>query len=1345
MTNQSPVPVSDPDNDSDAGNDSDDEGEGKTARRVNSNGFLSKLRKTTSRLSFGDDRRTRASGESERAPRISHDSASPPARRKEILQDLSDEEKQQEPRKSRSSWRPSLSLIRQESNGSKLQYYLQNDPNRIHGSPDNSAENHYHVSSKNNEGRRRRAKGGKASKKKRRRAKKRRAEQQAALKRQQQLYEQQLAEQAWLLPNLTQVLEKKTRYPLSYNDFEAFLRNQRAVEYLNFWTDVTAHEQLCRTFDVSERRQKREHQLEERAIARDKRRMALVNALESGRLTPDADPLVSGGTGIGAGTGIGIGASGQGIDGSGLYVASRSSLQLPLNDHLSFPPVSRRYGTHDSSAAFTTLPHGNGNGNGTYTSGTYTRAMAGASDRMALAEMSRPSLEELHISEQDAAVAAVAMRAQRTGLLLPYSHSRPATEGGLLSPRYQQNNFSNGHFGGSGARSGSSSPSLPNAYNMTMRGRGLSDAMTRPTSRTSRRRPTGTEEYFGTNIRSTSPQTFMQQPSTPQLWIQDEEKRERIDLDAVATQDDRGEAASPRLRHQYSHQSLGISESELSRRPSIDRFEGGVGPLQAPVSIHSPGEGAYASSIFSTGQGGKSIMAHSFRAIGLEDLEESATRIYQKYLIQLRTTSMAEEEAAALATKETITGDDRHNRHSIDKVIAPGWDGYAEEVIATWNAKWQERKLRRSSTRKSVSTQAGDGRHGDPTDTVSGEGALRIDTNGNSTKAGSGEDQSTKKSTGKGSLPNSPKSAKMKRRTGTGLSALLNPILTKFMLADTIVVELPTLTINTTTIEVGPEDSTEDDDDDEEDDGYEEDEDDDNDDSDAENEGEEQIVGNSDDSEKNTNKSAANNGSKERQQNGAVMSQLPTNTQEDTVEILDRSIPFHSLGTVPDNVTDRSKNENDTPPRNSEIADNEPGGRVASTAVAIEESRLSPESSSSSLSSSWDRIAKSDFDNQVEALPFPVTTSKRPSPYRRHAGLHGSLLKTSKTTGTSSTTGRKVGWKISTLLGKAVRGTDSSSSSLGTIQVTPITSPHTELPPFQFQIPVIITEKQEMGLKTTNDQGAQDILNNGSMSVSGTGAPGLQQSSDINAEVGEGSSFLRPRAFLPGTVTNATTASSIMSSPASSMGAPQPSVPNLATVTAPAVAAAFYLPLECRQRIHAQVQRKGRTYTPHLFGPAKGFVADVVLQDHYYPQFVKWVEQQNLGLLTKHHPNNRIKRRGMIWAGILIWLVVIAIQLTLILLGIGGWSSPWVWVTGVLGGWIGSICLATGVKGFSPVLGLLGKVCEDKHLLRFRTVLEPSIRIRHRLRAYWMLTYCILWSSVIMVLFAALPQRTMEH
>lgn len=313
--------------------------------------------------------------------------------------------------------------------------------------------------------------------------------------------------------------------------------------------------------------------------------------------------------------------------------------------------------------------------------------------------------------------------------------------------------------------------------------------------------------------------------------------------------------------------------------------------------------------------------------------------------------------------------------------------------------------------------------------------------------------------------------------------------------------------------------------------------------------------------------------------------------------------------------------------------------------------------------------------------------------------MNGSQSKTSKTTGTSSTAGRKVGWRLSTLLGKAARGDASSSSSLDAIQVTPITSPHTDLPPFQFQIPVIITKKQEMGHKTTNNQGGQDIgqLNNGSMSVLEAGASSVQrhQSSDINAEIGEGSSFLQPRAFLPGTVTsviNPTAASSTMSSPASSMGAPQPSVPNLATVAASAVAAAFYLPLECRQRIHAQVQRKGHTYTPHLFGPAKGFVADVVLQDHYYPQFVKWVEQQNLGLLTKHHPNNRIKRRGMIWAGILVWLVVIAIQLTLILLGIGGWNSPWVWVTGVLGGWTGSICLATGVKGFSPVLGLLGKV-----------------------------------------------------
>ena len=101
---------------------------------------------------------------------------------------------------------------------------------------------------------------------------------------------------------------------------------------------------------------------------------------------------------------------------------------------------------------------------------------------------------------------------------------------------------------------------------------------------------------------------------------------------------------------------------------------------------------------------------------------------------------------------------------------------------------------------------------------------------------------------------------------------------------------------------------------------------------------------------------------------------------------------------------------------------------------------------------------------------------------------------------------------------------------------------------------------------------------------------------------------------------------------------------------------------------------------------------DVVLEDHYYPMFLKYVEHQNLGLLNKHHPNNRIKRKGMVWIGVGFWLVVLGIQLTLLLIGLGGWRSPWVWVVGTAGGWTGSVCLSTGLSGFSPILGILGKM-----------------------------------------------------
>jgi hypothetical protein len=138
--------------------------------------------------------------------------------------------------------------------------------------------------------------------------------------------------------------------------------------------------------------------------------------------------------------------------------------------------------------------------------------------------------------------------------------------------------------------------------------------------------------------------------------------------------------------------------------------------------------------------------------------------------------------------------------------------------------------------------------------------------------------------------------------------------------------------------------------------------------------------------------------------------------------------------------------------------------------------------------------------------------------------------------------------------------------------------------------------------------------------------------------------------------------------------------------------ASFYLPLECRQRIHTQIQQEGRTDGTHVFGPAKGFVVDVVLQEHYYPLFLRYAARQNMGQLHRNHANNRIKRRGATAMGISLWAVVIAIQVTLVLMDWGGWSRPWAWIVGLVGGFPGTVCLITGRNGFSPLLGLLGKM-----------------------------------------------------
>ncbi|KAI1297555.1 hypothetical protein EDD11_007039 [Mortierella claussenii] len=1461
--------------DSEGGNNTDDEGDDgrkkqrrqKTRKqrpptqRSNSKGILRRLRETTSRLSFGDDFRrstnSRTSQESDRPARSSHeDNVSITSRSgKEVLQDMSDEERQQESsaRKSRSSiWRPSLSLIRQESD-SGGSYYLQNDPNRISGSPSSghhypsielarpiSRNSHMLGNNGNKDKKRRRSKGtSKSSKKKKRRAaKRRRAEQLAAQQRQQELYEQQLAEQARVLPELGQVLEKKTRYPLSYDDFEAFLRTQRAVEYLNFWADVTAHEQLCRTFDASERRQKREQQLEERALARDRRRMALMAAIESSRLTPDPD-FVSATPGsrtggspasIRAGTGIGIGASGQEMDGPNLYAASRSSLQLPLHDHLSFPQESRRYGVQDSGAVFPPMPpsHPHYHGEALYSSGSYNRLLAGANgsaERRASGEgmSSRPSLEEAHISEQDAAVAAVALRAHqhhgvyslnpsredvRRGSFDLY-HPMPTAMGGsssLSSLRYQQNNSSGGYLGGALP----SSYSIPNAYNLMMRGRGSVDATVRSTSRSSKTRlgaggPAVVEDYFGNGARF-SPGQHLQYLQTPQLIVQDDSdhapppgssvepgpgtKRNSLTLDnRLGGLDSSMHLQS--LRRQISQQSIGFADQpELNRRPSIGRFGAGIGPLQAPVSIQRSGERAYTPSIFSMGQQqeGKALLAQSFRTIGLEDLLESTMRIYRKYLIQLRTASMAAEEEAAEAAAANASKGARDvtggylKRNSLEKTFAPGWDGYAEEVIAEWNEKWQERRTRRLSTRRSIAARMSDAYHqssNQPSSAAGEEAGLTIDTKvetrGVSPSQEKNEDENQdeedkedenddqdrveegKRKRGKSSAPTSPLSAKMKKRTGTGLSAMLNPLLTRLMRTEITVVELPTLTINTTTIEEAtvPDDSAEDDDDDEDDDDNDDDDDEDDDDEDEEDEDYDSDEEDKDEEEgvrdknhiiqREEDHAAAIQGSK----NDGALQALEAKAPQDGVVILERSISSSSPHIIrhASNQNQHSTHEGlDTTATSVAatgasdafvIADDLERGMGPHAVATVHRSEAEPpltrRSSLSSLSSSWDRITKCDLQKQVTILPPPVNTSFRPTPYHRHRrgnesnGSNDLRVRTGAVAKSATMAAQKVGWQLSSLLRRSIRGTGSSSASLDVIQITPNTSPRMErYPNFRFQLPTtVVTEAEQQGNNggegvQKQQQGGQstmitptsgsdhlfvqqpqgnpihsNLLNNNSVNCTNyvhnhdnAMSPSVNEEGTMLTVTGAQSSSLPPS-----TVSHPIASSTPPISPTPS---PSPyhqhSGSSPAAVAASAAAAAFYLPLECRQRIHTQVREEGRTYAPHLYGPAKGFVMDVVLQDHYYPLFLKHMERHNLGLLTRHHPNNRLKKRGMIWLGVGSWVLVVAIQIMLVMMGKGGWSSPWVWVVGTIGGWTASVCLMTGVKGFSPVLGLLGKM-----------------------------------------------------
>ncbi|KAG0055328.1 hypothetical protein BGZ83_008968 [Gryganskiella cystojenkinii] len=1400
--------------------DSDDEGEGGSGRgsrqrrpsrpsrrpepkRSNSKNFLRRLKETTSRLSFGDDasasasqqnqqqRPYRTSQESDQAQRNSRGSSSTSLPGKEILQDLSDEEKQQEPRKSRSAWRPSLSLIRQESDSSNVNMYLQNDPNRISGDPNihghgvgpprrsNSRLNQHHSPANHsnngdNDRKQKKSPRTKNGKKKKRGSKKKRAEKTAAAARQlrlQQLQQQQQAKEEDLsLPTLLQVLEKKTRYPLSYDDFEAFLRSCRAVEYLNFWTDVTAHEQLCRTFDVSERRQKRELQLEERAIARDRRRMALLAAMESGKLGLDAD-LLSPGHGFASGTGIGIGASGQEIDGSNLYLASRSSLQLPLNDHLSFPQESRRYGIQDSSAPFPPPPP-TLTGSNSYGSGAYNRLLSGIGGRGVSEERSRPSLEEeRHISEQDAAVAAVvALKNQRKGsgqydYITNTSREdvrrgsfdlyRPLPTGGPTSHmRYQQNNNSSSNYIGGGGGAIPSANSSPNAYNLLMRGRGSVDILPRSNSRNGNRmRPSGSEDYFGNGVRQTSSQQFQSQQQQQHQYSLNEEDEGSAAGHGSETGDQSMDLPAPLgPRRQMSHHSLSIQEPEWGRRPSLARISGSVGPLQAPVSIRRSGESAYAPSVFSTAREGNALLVQSFRTISLEDLQESALRIYRKYLIQLRTAPMAAEEevaaaAAATSMKARNDGYGNVNRASLDKAMAPGWDGYAEEVIAQWNENWRGRRANRLSGRRSIASRGlgGGGGTSGQTSTVGDEAEekdissspgrpnLTVQTGDSKERDAGEEDDENIEDRDPSTEPKSPISPRMKKRAGTGLSSVLPPFLSRLLRTEVTVVELPTLTINTTTVEetAVPEESEEDSYDEEDDE-----EDYDSDEEDNSDEDDEQETTNT------NNKSAlpdqpsiteATQRDSTKESPPGVKPVLKETTpskadnESEEMVILDRSMPTvvpTSTGSEIDNsdlkgdvltvITFQDQPSADIPGHNET--------RSPTT-------RHRRHSSASSLSSSWDRVTKRDIEKSVTILPLPVTASLRSSPYKR-GGVQGVRARTGRAANMASKTAQRVGWQLSALLNQSKR--QSSSASLDTIRVTPATSPRLENHSFQFQIPAIVmsNSSSQIQVQLRSNEGEQNRNGDGTADTPVTasfseGHPLTSSSASHNQhDRGEdrfndkmttfinnnhhqpqGSTLQPPKPYLsPATSnTNPTMSNSTTSSPTPSnvamdghAGGNAPSTFTIgsspAAVAVSAAAAAFYLPLECRQRIHTQVQEEGRTEAPYLFGPAKGFVLDVVLQDHYYPLFLKYVEQQNLGLLNKNHPNNQVKRKGSIWIGILVWIAVLGLQIMLVVMDRGGWKRPWVYVIGVLGGWPGSIFLATGLTGFSPLLGFLGRM-----------------------------------------------------
>ncbi|KAI1302174.1 hypothetical protein EDD11_005639 [Mortierella claussenii] len=1050
--------------------------------------------------------------------------------------DMSDDERRQqqqqqqatEPKKNRASWRPSLSLIRQESSSFNVpttkqdqKTYPQNDPYRLSDTAMLEEE-------ESKEGATTDAKPTvtdsatgatptagrkiKSDEKKKRRRKRRRSE------RKQQVAAVQ-AHASRGLPDLADILEKRTRYPLSFDDFEAFLRSHRAVEYLNFWADVTAHEQLCKTFAISERRLKREQQLEERAMARD-RRGTYGHLLSPGQT---------------ASTGVLEG-------GSGRRSMERNQLSIyDASNEQESPNHSIRGGSMDVFANLKVPGR-------------------------------RPSASTVEYLGN--------------GIRRATPQQPPARQS---PPQFYQ-------------------------------------------------RPLSPPSIFGekAELEETEEEQFMQPISGPcDGKAELDETVEELLSPPMAERFDKayGEPSTAPWS-QVSHRKSVVPNGSSMASVDSHRYDYGQQLRRDESNVNiggrRSGESAYSPSLYSptataTGsgaqEGGRALLAQSYRMISLEDVEESAMKIYRKYLIQLRTASMAAEEreadamalraaakAAAIENGEAAFSGDDHTTMSMrgsggrgsgrdhERVLARGWDGYAEQVIAEWNERWKEnrsaetRRARRMAHRHrrgldGVFEQPESVRHQQlwergasstvptssriPPEADLEKGTLPVDEGDRDAALAQVMDRMTgsndQTSDGKNATGR-PRRPKMDRNiTSTGITAFL----ARLLKTETTVVELPNMTINTTTVVThadrsdGESEYDDDDDDDYYDDDY--------------------------DSE--------------------------------------------------------------------DLEDQDEDGVVA-------------------------KSGRSDGLNDTFKLEAPIM----------------SYLRTT-------------------------RPNSADASLAGDMNVFESNGPSIQL----------------HRMVTMNNEGGQ------TRGMPLTRPPYLQEPSAGSSNPADDATLIR-----------AIAASDEKRSDTPALEHVQ-SIADLSTIAAQsAEAAAFYLPLECRQRIHTQMQQQqqreqdtlGRLTlrnsnsdgSPQMFGGAKTFVVDVVLRDHYFPLFLQQVKDQNLGLLHQNHINNRIKQRGILVMGLLLWTLVLAGQVVLMLMGMGGWRKPWVWVVGLVGGFLGCLCLWTGQTGFSPLLGLLGKMSEDQRVFRLRPIKEYSIRSRHWRQAVWIVVGCLFWSGVAAAIFAILPQ-----